>query len=77
MTKRGFAVENHDGRRGNRCIGDGEAPAGGHWRISTKRRSRSLLTRFEELTGIVHDAHTWHNRAAVHEACDPQEQFGP
>ncbi len=29
MTKSGFAIEKHDGRRRNRCIGDGEAPAGG------------------------------------------------
>jgi len=29
ITRSGFAIEKHDGRRSNRCIGDGETPAGG------------------------------------------------
>ena len=34
MTKSGFAIEKHDGRRRNRCIGDVKALAGGGERVA-------------------------------------------
>jgi hypothetical protein len=43
MTKRGFAIEKHDGRRGKRRISDGEASAGGWEKVAFSDRGSRWL----------------------------------
>ena len=61
MTKRGFAIEKHDGRCRNRCISDGEAPAGGGEGVAdlSPRPSLAILQPLLNSTSLLLQ---WHDQ---------------